>query len=178
MNNPLAPALTALQRRDRERLNAIEADVMPALVALRLDAKQDVYVGSKGDLVCFLTAVDLPGRKKEPAILLANKQQPVQRQVTIQLRNLWQLVDPDISGDRKATARNRATQRSIVLELTEHLYGFVTQQDTFRVLDAIYDFAEDLKNARPPQGYSLGQWLQALAEDDMTVSFNGRQMHG
>lgn len=163
---PLPTSLMALQRRaDNRRFATIEADLMPALTKLRLDTQRTTYVGRKGDLICFITDLDLPGRKKEPALLLAATTDPTQRHVYVALRELWAVLEHE---------RNR----EIIQQMTRQLYGFPTRQDEFRVLDALFDFAEDLKNAKPPRGYSLGQWLQALAEDDMTLSFNGQAANG
>jgi len=166
------PTLHVLQdRRTNKRVQVIEADVMPTLVQLRLDTKRTTYVGSKGDLTVWITDVDLPARKKEPAMLLARKTNPSEHHVYVLLGELWMLLDPE---DIPAAQR----QREIISNLTERLYGFVTKPDWNRVLDAIYDFADDLTHAKPPAGFTLAQWLQALAEDDMILKFNGQAMNG
>lgn len=169
---------TLQRRRDNARLAELEADLMPTLTALKLAHKRTTYVGRKGDLTCWLTDMEIGARKREPCLLLANKTSPLERHVYVPLNHLWLLVDPDIPDDTAQTLHNRTMQQRAVLDMTERLYGFVTQQDTFRVLDALFDFAEDLKNAKPPQGYTLGQWLQALAEDDMVLTHNGQVMNG
>lgn len=164
--------LQALSRRkDNAALAAIEADVMPAFTALKLGTKRTSYVGTKGDLTCFVSDVDLPARKKEPAMLLVAKTDPQNRHVYVLLSELWKLCDPDTPGAVRA-------QKAAIVGMCERLYGFVSRQDCYRVLDAIYDFAQDLKDAKPPRGYSFGEWLQALAEDDMAFNVNGNLVNG
>lgn len=160
-------SLHALQRsKDNTYMATVEADLMPAFTALKLGTKRTSYVGAKGDLTCFISDVDLPARKKEPALLLVARTDPTNRHVYVLLSELWRLCDP-------ATPGEVAAQKAAILAMCERLYGFVTRQDCYRVLDAIYDFAQDLKDAKPPRGYSLNEWLQALAEDDMAFNFNG-----
>ena len=164
--------LQALSRRkDNTALAAIEADVMPAFTALKLGTKRTSYVGTKGDLTCFVSDVDLPARKKEPAMLLVAKTDPQNRHVYVLLSELWKLCDPDTPGAVRV-------QKAAIVGMCERLYGFVSRQDCYRVLDAIYDFAQDLKDAKPPRGYSFGEWLQALAEDDMAFNVNGNLVNG
>lgn len=169
MNQPAPTALPpihALRRKaDDAQFAAVEADLMPTFTALRLEQSNTVYIGRKGDLTCWLTHVDLPARKKEPALLLAASTDPQTRHVHILLSDLWVVLEHQ---------RNQ----QIIQQLTERLYGFPTKQDAFRVLDALFDFAEDLKNARPPAGFNQQAWLQALAEDDMILKFNGEARNG
>lgn len=169
MNQP-APALPstihALRRRaDNRQFAAIEADLMPTLVALRKDRTTTTFVGRKGDLTCWLTHVDLPARKSEPAMLLAATTDPANRHVYILLSELWVVLE-------------HTRNVKLIQRLTARLYGFPTKQDEFRVLDALFDFAEDLKNAKPPPGFDSAAWLQALAEDDMILNVNGQARNG
>lgn len=166
------PSLHALQRRsDNTRLAALEADTLPTLTKLRLDMKRTSYVGTKGNLTCFITDIELGARKAEPALLIANRTSPTDRHVYVRLGELWQLIDP---ADPEAVSK----QQKAIVALTERLYGFVTRDDSFRVLDAIYDFAQDLIHAKPPTWITNAQWLQALAEDDMTISSGGIVLNG
>lgn len=162
---PLPSTLHALQRRaDNKRFAELEADLMPTLNQLRLDLTRTTYVGRKGDLTAWLTDIDLPARKRQPALLLANAANPKERHVHVLLNELWVVLE-------------HHHNREIILQMAERLYGFVTQQNVFRILDALFDFAEDLKNAKPPRWMTHAQWLQALAEDDMTFTFNGHALN-
>lgn len=173
MNAPVFAPPSLQRRADNKRFAELEADLMPTLVALRLDHTRSTYVGAKGDLVAFLSDIDVGARKREPALLLACKTNPSERQVYVPMGSLWLLLDPDVSGDPRTTRQNRQNQRAALNALTEKLYGFVTKDDTFRVLDALFDFAQDLIHAKPPTWMTHAQWLQALAEDDMTLFHNG-----
>ena len=159
-------SLHALKQPTDAKQAAMDAEIMPAYNALKLGTKRSSYIGTKGDLTCFLTDVDLPARKKEPAMLLAAKSDPTNRHVHILLSELWILCDPATPADAKR-------QQFAIRAMCERLYGFVTQQDCYRVLDAVYDFAQDLQQAKPPRGYSLQEWMQALADDDMSFTFGG-----
>jgi hypothetical protein len=168
----LPQSLHALQRRaDNKQFAEIEADLMPTLTAMRLDEKRTSYVGRKGDLTVLLTEVDMPARKREPAMLLVHRADPTNKHVYVLLREMWVLLDP---VDLAATQ----AQAAAVNAMAERLFGFVTKDDCYRVLDVIYDFADDLKNAKPPVWMTHGQWLQALAEDDMTFIQNGVVVNG
>lgn len=164
--NP-AIALQALQRRsDNRRMAELEADAMPTLTALKLDMQRSTYVGAKANLTCFITDIDVGARKREPALLLANRTSPTERNVFVPMSSLWLLLDPD-------TLEAKEAQRAAVTALCERLFGFVTKDDCFKLLDALYDFAQDLVHAKPPTWMTHAQWLQALAEDDMTLNING-----
>lgn len=147
------------------QLAAIEADLMPTLVQLRLDMQRTTYVGRKGDLTVFITDVDLGARKKEPALLMVNRSDPTNRQFRWPLSRLWVLL-------------NHEHNRAVFQRAARLLYAFPTQMDEHRVLDVLFDFADDLKNAKPVAGITQQQWLDALAEDDMTLTFNGEVKNG
>ena len=157
MSQVFAPGIRSLQRRsDNTPFGKLEAELMPALVALRNAYARCTFVGRKGDLVLSIVDIDEGPWKKTPALLLVNRADP-NRQFRWPLNRLWLLLEHE--HNRAAFAR-----------AAELLFAFPTRQDENRVLDALFDFAEDLKNAKPPQGYSVQEWLQALAEDDMHVT--------
>lgn len=172
-NGQSAAGLARLQRRDTgEPFAALEADTMPALTQLRLDLTRSTYVGRKGDLIATITDVEVTTWKRVPMLVLAHRNDPVNRQVMIPMESLWLLLSPEIPDDLRATLANRERQRQAILALAERLFGFATRFDCERVLDALFDFAEDLKNAKPPAQMTPAQWLAALAEDDMVLSIN------
>ena len=185
--NP-APSFSAdiqyLQRRsDNSRFAQLDADTMPALNALKLDMTRSAILGKKGDLLCVLTDVDVGQRKREPALLLANRRDAANRKVYILFNQLWLLIDPDINPEdtltgsksqaAQATAHNRRERDRALMALTERLYGFVTRDDVTRVIDAVFDCYRDIQLAKPPRWMTQAEWLHALAEDDMTVFENG-----
>ena len=165
------PELHVLQRRsDNRRFAELDADTMPMLHKLKLDTKRSAYVGRKGNIVLWLTDIETAPRKSEPALLLVNRA-ATERNVYVRLGELWLLIDP-------SDVHEADNQRIAIHALTERLFGFVTKDDCFRVLDAIYEFAQDLVHAKPPVWITNAQWLQALAEDDMTVTAGGIVLNG
>lgn len=172
-------SISSLRRRaDNTEYAAIEADLMPAFTELKLAATATTYVGAKGDLIAMLTDLDAGARKRTPALVLAHKANPRERNVFIPLTAMWLLIDPDIPDDAKRTRENREKQQHAIRALAGRLYGFVTADDTYRVIDALYDFADDLKNAKPPRGFNHTEWLEALAADDMKFLVNGVALNG
>lgn len=175
-------SVSSLQRRaDNARFAELDAETMPALNALKLDLTRTTFIGKKGDLLCFLTDMDMGARQKQTALLMAHKRDPRLRQVSILFSQLWVLIDPKVQAGigiseqvaAKATLRNIEMQRHAIRSLTERLYGFVTSDDETRVIDAVFDCYLDIQHAKPPTWMSKAEWLHALAEDDMTVFENG-----
>lgn len=154
---------------------SLSEELTPTLVATTLGIKNYKVLGAKGDLAVILTQTPVHGTKDEPALLLANRRFPKDRHTYIPLSALWQLVIPTTS--EKPTRQWQERLRQTVMALTERLYGFVTQQDAFRVQDAIYEFAEDLQEAPPPAWMTKQQWLDALAADDWGIRLNGQRLN-
>lgn len=138
----------------------------PSLEAAALGLENYQVLGAKGDLSVVLTqkAFKESGRV-EPCLLLANKRNPVQRHVFIPLSQLWQLIHPRTMADNAPA-------------LCKQLYGFITRDDLFRVSDAIYEFAEDLKNAPVPKKLGSRAWMDALAKDGFTFHKDGKALNG
>ena len=154
---------TQRQLKSAKLMALKDASIMPTLAALKLDAVRTNWIGRKGDLLLFLTEKDL-GTGRRPCLLIANANNPTVRHVFFKLEDLWMIVS--------------ARAQEVAMKMAEQLYGFVTRDDAFRVLDALFDFGEDLKNAPPPRWISHQQWLNALAEDGMTFYKNGESENG
>ncbi len=152
---------------------ALDAEIMPALSALKMDMTRSTFIARKGDLLCVLTDVDLGAREKQTALLLAHRNAPATRKAYILFNQLWLLVSPDVPDNPQATRHNRAQQKRAITSLCERLYGFVTSDDINRVIDAVYECYTDLQNALPPSWVSKRDWMDALAADDMGIMFNG-----
>jgi hypothetical protein len=140
--------------------DAVEAEFLPVLHALKKENAHYRWIGAKGDLVAFLTQLEINPGRAEPTLCLANKRTPTERHVYIPLSHLWMMIEPN-------------AMQVAVPQLAERLYGFVTRADCMRVLDAVYEFAEDLKNAPPPRWLTVNQWMRAIAEDGMASRING-----
>jgi len=142
------------------------AEFLPNTVATAIGMKRHEYLGAKGDLLAFLSQIRPPDRKRDvPALVLANRRDPANKHVFYPLPDLWKVMEPRAMVE-------------IVPELCRHLYGFVTKDDIFRVMDALFEWAEDLQKSKPPAFIGSKQWMQALAQDGFTIQVNGEAISG
>lgn len=142
-----------------------EASVNPTLTALKLDTNRTSWVGAKGDLAVYLADKDLSdGHGRRPHLLIVNKRSPTTNHVFFAMADLWVILE------------KHAEQ--VAVAMCEKLYGHATRDDAFRVLDVLFEYAEELKNAKPPRWLSSQQWLTALAEDGFTVWHQGKALNG
>lgn len=152
------PSVSLAQHRD--------AALNPTLHALKMDTSTTNWIGRKGDLLLFLTAKDFrDGNGRRPALLIAHANNPRQRHVFFPMRDLWLILEKH--------------PEQYAYAMCEKLYGgHTTKDDAYRVLDCLFDFGEDLKNAKPPKWVTSRQWLTALAEDGITIFQNGKALNG
>ena len=144
----------------------LELEMTPSVVAVQMGLKRYAKIGQKGDLHVFLSEVKVNQfARLQPCLVLANARNPRERHVKIPLSHLWQMLEPNALA-------------SAAPEIAAHVYGFVTSDDCFRVLDAIIEYAEDLKNAKPPRWMSKSEWLAALAVDGFTILHQGKKVNG
>ena len=57
------------------------------------------------------------------------------------------------------------------------LYGLDVPQYRFRIHDAILEFADDLKNLKPPPEMTREQWFEQLRRHGVAVKINGQKMN-
>ena len=146
------------------RATALERELLPSVHALGLALRNYRAIGRKGDLVAFLTEMKIEaGGKVEPVLMLANSRAPRERQVAFPLKQLWLIREDNILR--------------IVSDLAKHLYGFVTKNDEYRVLDALLEFGEDLKNAPTPTWIPEKEWLVAVGRDGFVITHDGEAMN-
>lgn len=160
--------MSAMQKFDRPSTvtSEIDRELLPTVHELGLASKNFRYIGRKGDLVAFLAQFPLSAddRREHPVLLLANARTPRERRIMFPLRQLWQVVEPRALAD-------------VAIPLAQHLYGFVTRDDAFRVLDALLEFAEDLKNAPTPAWISERDYLAALGRDGFVLRRDGADLN-
>lgn len=110
------------------------------------------HVGRKGDLMVELHYGQFqPGaRKREAALFLYQVNRP-QHGVFVPMGDLWAFAERD-------------AMHALIPPLAEKVFTFVTKQDHFRLLDAILDFLEDLKNAKPDPNLFKDRSLDAFLE--------------
>lgn len=127
------------------------------------------YVGSKGDLTVELHYGDFgTGHGRQAALYLFRKAAPADG-VFVPLSDLWKYTE-------------RAALHVMVPPLARQLYGFVTQMDQIRVLDAVVDYLDDLRKSPPDPNLwkdkSLDAFRESCAEEglDFFVDVNGKRV--
>lgn len=140
------------------------ADALPSVEAAALGLRRYEAIGRKGPLAIILTqAMNPETRREEPAMLLANSRDPVNRHAFVLLSQLFQAVD-------EGAAREVVKAAS---QLAPRLFGFVTRYDLDLVCDALLEFGDDLRKAKPARHLGTRDWLSALAQDGFTIRHNG-----
>jgi hypothetical protein len=133
------------------------------------------FVGVKGDLRVELHYADVNDGNGRQACLYIFRQRDPKGGVLVPFSGLWVYRDEAdglrrfLRGRELDTVASAATIERSSRMLAKHLYGFVTRQDETRVLDAIMDYAEDLKNHKPEPGQdkTLDQFLEECDREDM-----------
>lgn len=133
------------------------------------ESRRHSFVGVKGDLRVELHYADVhDGAGWQGCLYIARKRAP-QDGVLVPFAGMWRYAQADAID-------------KIVKPLAAKLYSFVTQQDEFRVLDAVLDYLEDLKNHPPEPGTdkSLDEFLAECEEADSPFFFeiNGERVLG
>lgn len=122
------------------------------------DAPRDIkterhsHVGRKGDLVVELHFGNFVDEHAREAALFIYARDP-KRGIFVPLRNMHQW----------ATMADAVIPPPVLHQLAEQIYGFVTQMDCFRLLDAVMEFMQDLKDSPLPprnQSKSLDYFLE------------------
>jgi hypothetical protein len=127
------------------------------------------HVGVKGDLRIELHFADVnDGHGSQACLYIAHMLRPKDG-VLVPFAGMW----------RYAQAGALDT---VVRPLAKHLYNFVTRMDEIRVLDAVLDYLQDLKDHPPEPGHdkSLDDFLAECDEEDTPffLEINGERIIG
>ena len=153
---------------DPERPDPKRAEILPSLEAAALGLTRHQTIGRKGPIAVVLTQAKNPETgKEEPAMLLANSRDPVNRHAFILLSQLYQVIDEGAAHE----AVYAATQ------LGPRLFGFVTKYDLNLIVDVLLEFGDDLRKAKPAQTLGTKEWLEAIAADGFTVRHDGEAVN-
>jgi hypothetical protein len=126
-------------------------------------------IGHKGDLIVTLTEADLgQDRGKRPCLMICHKNN-TKRKVFYGLEDVWRILE-------HKSFNQIASQMAVIL------YGYPanatpSRGDTFKVIDAMFDFADDLVKAMPPTEVDGQAWLEAVARDGFTLRYNGEAIN-
>ncbi|MGO4700280.1 hypothetical protein [Dyella sp. 2RAB6] len=143
-----------------------------------LDHRQDAerittrhsFVGKKGDLLVELHFGDFNTGHGRQAALKIFSRRLQDNAVYIPLSELWKFTEAD-------------ALHVLVPILAKQIYGFVTKDDQYRVLDAIVDYLGDLRKSPPDPSLSdrsLDRFLESCADEgvDFFVDVNGKRVVG
>lgn len=123
------------------------------------------HVGEKGDLRVELHYGNfIDQHTRECALYVCHKSNPT-RGVFVPLRMMWAWNEFSQARSMMATA---------VYQMAERIWGFVTSDDCYRLLDTVLDYLEDLKNSPPPPQMrcdSLDYFLERVERETDGGSF-------
>lgn len=132
-------------------------------------SRRHSFVGVKGDLRIELHYADVNDGAGRQACLYLFHAHRAKDGVLIPFGGMWQYAERDALD-------------KVVKPVTAKLYPFVTRQDEFRVLDAILDYLQDLKDHRPETGMdkSLDEFLEECDREDSPffLEIDGKRVIG
>lgn len=144
-----------------------------------------VWCGKKRDLSLYLTHIRAHN-DDEPALYIRNEHRKVEGRnpVTggvkdgcpayiIPLRDFWIFRPED-----KDLGRNHSNEEAVwrLGNAAQALYGMDAPEYRNKILDAVLDFADDVKNLAPPVELSREQWLGQMKRAGITLKVNGEEL--
>jgi hypothetical protein len=159
------------QQEQRDGGRFVNQLVMPPSYDTRpeITTEKHSHVGRKGDLTIELHYGDFgDGRGRQPALFIYHL--APRKGGFMPLSDMWQCLE-----------KNAFVQ--IVKPIAECCYGFVTRDDMFRVMDAILDYLDDLREAPPAPKFrykNLDDFLESCERVglSMFVDINGDRLIG
>jgi hypothetical protein len=137
-----------------------------------------LWIGEKGDLSLYLTHIQFNiGDDEEPSLYIRNEHRktpgggcPV---YLLPLQDLWMFrpEDRDRGKHHKYSEMDRRLGNACVA-----LYGLDVPAYRFRIHDAILEFADDLKNTRPPEGMTGEEFRKQLQRHGVSLKVNGEKV--
>ena len=125
---------------------------------------RETHVGRKGDLTVSLVYAQVDRNNEREACM--KLEHPSGRRALIPMTGMWRWNEPQFMAE-------------LAGRTAKHLYQFVTAYDCHRVLDAVLDFIEDLKNHPPEPGQdrTMDQFLEDCDRDGLQfwVEYNGER---
>lgn len=145
-----------------------------------------VWCGRKGDLTLYLTHIS-QGDDDEAALYIRNENRKVDGlhpltghmasgcpAYLVRYADFWLYRPEDKDLGRWHT---QAEVEGRLANAAAALYGLDAQPYRNRIRDAILEFADDVKNLRPPPGRSREQWLDDCAKAGLTLKVNGKALN-
>jgi len=137
-----------------------------------------VWVGEKGDLTLYLTHIQWnPNDAEEPSLYIRNERRRDDNGscnvFLLPLQDLWMFRPED--KDRGPLHKYRDMGDALG-NASVALYGLDVPAYRFRIHDAILEFADDLKNLKPPPEMTREQWLAQLQRHGVALRVNGQRV--
>jgi hypothetical protein len=147
-----------------------------------------VWCGRKKDLALYLTHVNVDGTydSDEPALYIRNEHRRIESMDPITglvgtgcpafivlFADFWKFRPED--RDRGRFTRIEEMTQSLA-NGSIALFGIDAPEYRFRIHDAILEFADDVKNLRPPPEMTIEQWAAQMRAAGITFKMNGREI--
>ncbi|MDR1076367.1 MAG: hypothetical protein LBL59_08765 [Xanthomonadaceae bacterium] len=145
-----------------------------------------VWCGKKGDLTLYLTHIRV-NNDDDAALYIRNENRsvPSTNPITgeaaeghpvylVPFRDFWMYrpEDRDRRGVQGIKAMNARLANAAIA-----LYGLDVAAYRHRILDAILEFCDDVKNLRPPPELTKEKWLDRMAAEGLTIKINGQAVN-
>jgi hypothetical protein len=136
------------------------------------------WCGRKGDLTVYLTHVQFPEDHEEHgALYLRNEHRRVNDTGSpaflIPFRDFWAFRPED--RDRGKWSGYHEMEAALA-NASIALYGFDVPEYRHRIHDAILEFADDVKNLKPPPGKTAKEFEAELARYNLKLHVNGERI--
>ena len=132
------------------------------------------YLGRKGDLDLYVTDIKFPDDHEEhTALYIRNAQRKPARAFVLPFRDFWEFRPEDKDRGRWTSY---AAMRAQLATAAEALYGDESDALIHRIHDAILEFADDVKNAKPPPGKTLAQVEAELDRYNVKFIVDGQRI--
>lgn len=147
-----------------------------------------VWCGKKGDLSLYLTHIDQyrDGGGEDAALYIRNENRKVDTPdpvtghigtgcpaLVVPFQDFW-LFRPEGREQGGLERIGEMTRR--LGNAAEALYGLDAPDYRHRIHDAILEFADDVKNLRPPPELTKEQWLAEMKNCGLTIKINGKEV--
>ena len=136
------------------------------------------WCGVKGDLDVYLTHVQFPEDHDEHGALYLRNEHRHNEQggcpvYLVTLRELWEFRPED--RDRGPHHSYDAMQ-GYLGQASMQLYGEDNKANRQRIHDALMEYADDVKNLKPPAHMSSAQWREQLKRHGVQLKVEGQQV--
>lgn len=136
------------------------------------------WCGVKGDLTVYLTHVQFPEDHDEHGALYLRNENRINENggspaFLVPLRDLWEFRPEDRDRGRFHTY---ARMEQMLENASVALYGLDVHEYKHRIHDALLEFADDVKNLKPPMQMTKDQWQAQLKRHGVQLKIAGQQV--